>query len=49
MAELGKRAKHCPADLTDEESERIKPILPKLPKGRRKPSKDTLPILDDNR
>ncbi|WP_371418037.1 transposase, partial [Acidisoma sp. L85] len=40
MAEIARRTKRYPTDLTDEEWERIKPLLPKAPKRGRKISVD---------
>jgi transposase len=46
MANLERRAKRYPTDLTDDEWERIKPLLPKAPRRGRKPSVDLRTILD---
>jgi len=46
MANLERRAKRYPTVLTDDEWERIKPLLPKAPRRGRKPSVDLRTILD---
>jgi putative transposase len=46
MSAIEKRAKRCPTDLTDQEWERIKPLLPKPPRRGRKRSVDLREILD---
>ena len=40
MAEIARRTKRYPADLTDEEWQRIKPLLPAVPRRGRKPMTD---------
>jgi hypothetical protein len=37
MAEIARKTKRHPSDLTDEEWERIRPLLPKLPRSGRRP------------
>ena len=46
MAEIARRTKRYPTDLTDEEWERIKPLLPKAPKRGRKISVDLREMLN---
>jgi transposase len=46
MAEIARKTKRYPSDLTDEEWERIKPLLPKPPKRGRKPAVDLREILN---
>jgi transposase len=46
MAEIEKKTKRYPSDLTDEEWERIRPLLPKPPKKGRKPAVDLREVLN---
>jgi putative transposase len=46
MAELARKTKRYPSDLTDEEWERIEPLLPKPPRRGRKPVVDLREILN---
>lgn len=46
MAELGRKAKRCPSDLTDEEWMRIDPLLPKPSRRGRKPAVDLRGVLN---
>ena len=46
MAEIARKTKRYPTDLTDEEWERIKPLLPKPPKRGRKVSVDLREMLN---
>src|SRR6201997_2595708 len=46
MAEIARKTKRYPSDLTDEEWERIKPLLPKAPRRGRKPGVDLREILN---
>src|SRR6201991_1770197 len=46
MAEIARKTKRYPSDLTDEEWEQIKPLLPKPPKRGRKPAVDLREILN---
>src|ERR1700710_1870293 len=46
MAEIARRTKRYPTDLTEEEGERIKPLLPKAPKRGRKISVDLREMLN---
>ena len=46
MAEIEKKTKRYPCDLTDEEWERIRPLLPKPPKKGRKPAVDLREVLN---
>jgi transposase len=44
MADFERRARRCPTDLTDDERERIRPLMPKL--RAREPSVDPRTVLD---
>ena len=46
MAEIARKTKRYPSDLTDEEWEQIKPLLPKPPQRGRKPAVDLREILN---
>src|SRR6202008_2181610 len=46
MAEIARKTKRYPSDLTDEEGERIKPLLPRPPRRGRKPTVDLREILN---
>jgi transposase len=46
MAELGRKMKRNPSDLTDEEWAQIEPLLPKLSKRGRKPTVDLCEVLN---
>jgi putative transposase len=46
MAEIARKTKRYPTDLTDEEWERIQPLLPKPPRRGRKPTVDLREILN---
>ena len=46
MAELGRKAKRYPSDLTDEEWARIEPLLPKPSRRGRKPAVDLREVLN---
>ena len=46
MADIEKKTKRYPSDLTDEEWERIAPLLPKPAKRGRKPAVDLREILN---
>jgi transposase len=46
MADIARKTKRYPTDLTDEEWERIKPLLPKAPKRGRKISVDLREMLN---
>src|SRR5882757_9492203 len=46
MAEIARKTKRYPSDLTDDEWEWIKPLLPKPPKCGRKPAVDLREILN---
>src|ERR1700710_1323295 len=46
MAEIARKTKRYPTDLTDEEWERIKPLLPNAPKRGRKISVDLREMLN---
>src|SRR5579875_1154034 len=46
MAEIARRTKRYPSDLTDEEWERIRPLLPKPPKRGRRPRVDLREVLN---
>ena len=46
MAEIARKTKRYPTDLTDEEWERIQPLLPKPPQRGRKPTVDLREILN---
>ena len=46
MAEIEKKTKRYPTDLTDAEWERIRPLLPRPAKRGRKPSVDLREILN---
>jgi hypothetical protein len=46
MAELGRKTKRYPSDLTDEEWARIEPLLPKPSKRGRKPAVDLREVLN---
>ncbi|TPG49316.1 IS5 family transposase [Roseomonas nepalensis] len=46
MAELARKTKRYPSDLTDEEWRRIEPLMPKLPRRGRKPSVDLREVLN---
>ena len=46
MAEIARKTKRYPSDLTDEEWEQIKPLLPKLRQRGRKPAVDLREILN---
>lgn len=45
MAELGRKTRRYPSDLTDEEWARIEPLLPKPPQRGRKPADDLHEVL----
>ena len=46
MAEIARKTKRYPSDLTDEEWERIAPLMPKPPRRGRKPAVDFREILN---
>lgn len=46
MADIARKTKRYPTDLTDEEWERVKPLLPKPPKRGRKISVDLREMLN---
>ena len=46
MAEIARKTKRYPSDLTDDEWERIKPLIPKPPKRSRRPTVDLREILN---
>ncbi len=46
MAEIAKKTKRYPTDLTDEEWERMRPFLPKPGKRGRKPATDLREVLN---
>ena len=46
MAEIAKKTKRYPTDLTDEEWERIRPLLPKAPRRGRKPKTDMREVMN---
>jgi putative transposase len=46
MAEIARKTKRYPSDLTDEEWARIRPLLPKTPRRGRKPAVDLREILN---
>ena len=46
MAEIARKTKRYPTDLTDEEWDRIQPLLPKAPRRGRKPAVDPREILN---
>ena len=46
MAELGRKTKRYPSDLTDEEWARIEPLLPKPSRRGRKPEVDLREVLN---
>jgi putative transposase len=46
MAEIARKTKRYPTDLTDEEWERIQPLLPQPPRRGRKPTVDLREILN---
>ena len=46
MAELGRKTKRCPSDLTDEEWARIEPPLPQPSRRGRKPTVDLREVLN---
>ena len=46
MADIARKTKRYPTDLTDEEWERIKPLLPKPPRRGRKVSVDLREMLN---
>src|SRR3972149_1080722 len=46
MAGIGKKTKRSPSDLTDEEWERIAPLLPRPAKKGRKPAVDLREVLN---
>ena len=46
MAELGRKTKRYPSDLTDEEWARIEPLLPKPSRRGRKPAVDLREVLN---
>jgi hypothetical protein len=46
MAEIAKKTKRYPSDLTDEEWERIAPLLPKGARRGRKPAVDLREVLN---
>ena len=49
MADIARKTKRYPADLTDEEWDRIKPLMPKPPKRGRPPSADLREMLNATR
>jgi putative transposase len=46
MAEIARKSKRYPTDLTDEEWRRIEPLLPKVPRRGRKPKTDLREVLN---
>src|SRR4051794_39178464 len=46
MAEIARKTKRYPTDLTDEEWERIKPLLPKVSERGRRPKSDLREVLN---
>ena len=46
MAELARKTKRYPTDLTDEEWQRIQSLLPKVPRRGRKPKTDLREVLN---
>ena len=46
MAEIARKTKRYPSDLTDEEWERIRPLLPKPPRRGRRPAVNLREILN---
>ena len=46
MADIARKTKRYPSDLTDEEWERIAPLMPKPPRRGRKPAVDFREILN---
>jgi transposase len=46
MAEIARETKRYPSDLTDEEWERVRPLLPKAPRRGRRPAVDLREILN---
>lgn len=46
MAELGRKTKRYPSDLTDEEWAHIEPLLPKPSRRGRKPTVDLREVLN---
>ena len=46
MAEIARKAKRCPSDLTDENWARIKPLVPKLSRRGRPPKVDLREVVN---
>lgn len=46
MAELARKTKRYPSDLTDEEWERVEPLMPKPPRRGRKLSVDLREVMN---
>ena len=46
MAKIARKTKRYPTDLTDEEWQRIHPLLPDVPKRGRKPTTDMREVLN---
>jgi putative transposase len=46
MAEIARKTKRYPTDLTDEEWQRIEPLLPGVPRRGRKPKSDLREVLN---
>ncbi len=46
MAEIARKTKRYPTDLTDEEWERIRALLPKAPRRGRKPKTDMREVMN---
>ena len=46
MAEIARKTRHYPTDLTDEGWQRIEPLLPKVPRRGRKPKADLRKVLN---